>query len=240
MNKEARRKATKKYKKKNKEKIKIYNKNYYKLNKDYYRAHNKNYKKSHKEKIRTIGRKSDKKFRSKIITWWMMGHSLPYWKNRLKKTRFIKLLTPEYMEELTRTQMGCCYYTGIPLRPFKEGNKIKGTKFPLSRRLQQVSIDKLDPKKGYVKGNVVLASQFVNNMKGQCTLNQFKSLISLISKRHNIGKKFQDESFNRIRNKIRKMHVRGVLKDRKRIQKMIGKKSMEIQRDYQESLKKKN
>ena len=234
MNKEARRKITKKYYKKNKEKILIYSKNYYKLNKDYYIDYDKKYKELHKEKYRLWARKSYNKLRNKTITWWMMGHSLPYWKSRLKKRTQLGNLTPEYMEELTRTQMGCCYYTGIPLRPFKEGNKIKGTKFPLSRRLQQVSIDKLDPKKGYVKGNVVLASQFVNNMKGQCTLNQFKSLISLISKRHNIGKKFQDESFNRIRNKIRKMHVRGVLKDRKRIQKMIGKKSMEIQRDYQE------
>ena len=149
----------------------------------------------------------------------------------------IELLTPEYMEELTRTQMGCCYYTGIPLRPFKEGNKIKGTKFPLSRRLQQVSIDKLDPKKGYVKGNVVLASQFVNNMKGQCTLNQFKSLISLISKRHNIGKDFQDESFTIIRNKIKKTYIKRALKDKKRIQKIIGKKYMDIQKNYQEGLK---
>jgi hypothetical protein len=234
----------------NKEERKIYNKNYYKLNKKKAKSYGKNYNKLHKEEKKFYNKKyrgdrggaktEQRTLTNKSITWWLMGHSLPYWKRRLHKgSKGLKNLTPEYMEDLTRTQLGCCYYTGIPLRPFKL-KQGKDARHLLSRQLQQVSIDKLDPKKGYVKGNVVLASSFVNHMKGQCTLNQFKSLISLISKRHNIGRKFQDESFNRIRNKIRKIHVRGVLKDRKRIQRIIGKKSMEIQRDYQESLKKKN
>jgi hypothetical protein len=45
-------------------------------------------------------------------------------------------------------------------------------------------------------------------------------------------KDFQDESFNRIRNKIKKTYMKVVLKDKKRIQRIIGKKAMELQKNY--------
>ena len=209
----------------NKEAKKIYDKNYNKLHKEEKKIYTKNYRKLNKARIE----KKRKNTSIKNIALWLSAYSLSYWKTKLTNKKY-KNLTPEFMEELTIKQGGCCYYTGIPLKPFTGFSK--GTKLPLPQLLQQVSIDKLDPKKGYVKGNVVLASLFVNNMKGQCSLNQFKSLISLISKRHNIGKDFQDESFNRIRNKIKKTYMKVVLKDKKRIQRIIGKKAMELQKNY--------
>jgi|ETN01SMinimDraft_4_1059930.scaffolds.fasta_scaffold49738_2 hypothetical protein len=214
----------------NKEERKIYIKNYRRLNKEKIKIYNKNYNRLNREKYLFTVRRSDRK----VASLWLSGHSLPYWKRKFKDKKY-KNLTPEYMEDLTRTQGGCCYYTGIPLRPFRRVKK--GGKKSLFTHFQQVSIDRLDPKKDYEKGNVVLASNFVNNMKGQCSLNQFKSLISLISKRHNIGKDFQDESFTIIRNKIKKTYIKRALKDKKRIQKIIGKKYMDIQKNYQEGLK---
>nr|MBC8303723.1 hypothetical protein [Pelagibacterales bacterium] len=101
------------------------------------------------------------------------------------------------------------YYTGIPLRPFQRKGELKygkGVKTTLSQELQHVSIDKLDPKKGYVKGNIVLASMLANKMKGQCTLNQFKTLILMISKHLNFNEKNHtpDKDLTRSVRKIKK------------------------------------
>ena len=212
-------------------------KNWREKNKDYIRIEHLKYQQSNRQLTRDRNNKSYEKSRNVNISWWLMGHSLPYWKAKLRgsKLRGSKYnnLTPEYLEDLNIKQSGLCYYTGIPLRPFERGGKLKhgkGAKQPLSKLLQQVSIDKLVPNKGYVKGNVVLSSTFINIMKSQCTLNEFKTLILMISKHLNFNEKNHtpDEDLTRVIRKIGKDYEKRTIKAVKKIKKLQAKNLVKL------------
>lgn len=64
----------------------------------------------------------------------------------------------EYIKELYEKQNGICPYTGFELE-FREIRN-RGLKMP-----KQASLDRIDSKKGYVKGNVELVSLFANFAK---------------------------------------------------------------------------
>jgi hypothetical protein len=53
-------------------------------------------------------------------------------------------------------QNGLDYWTGIPLDPLADWRK---------DRLRAVQVDRLDPTKGYVRGNIVLASAWSNSAR---------------------------------------------------------------------------
>lgn len=192
--------------------------------------------KNRSRKIRDVGPKVKRNKYSKLnankrISSWLLGDPLPYWKVTLTK-RHIKL-TPEYMSELTIKQGGCCYYTGLPLRPFKMESELKfgkGSKRPLSQVIQQVSIDKLDPKKGYVEGNVVLASMLVNMMKGQTNLNQFKTLINIVIKHLDITETNHkpDVEVTSIIKKVKDNYIKKTKKNLRKYQKLYAKNLLNV------------
>lgn len=59
-----------------------------------------------------------------------------------------------------------CAYTGIEL---KIGNK-----------LTNPTIDRIDSSKGYIKGNIVICTEFANTAKNDLTLDEFKNQINLL------------------------------------------------------------
>tara|TARA_R110000822_G_C15182354_1_gene480504 strand:- start:80 stop:844 length:765 start_codon:yes stop_codon:yes gene_type:complete len=213
---------------KNKEKKRIYGKQQWIINKDARLKANNIYRKKNIVKVREYDRKLKKKIFDQSITSWLLGDSLPYWKRKITGKMYSKL-DPEYLQELTIKQSGCCYYLGIPLRPFKKDKeaikKERGLNVSLSQILQQVSIDKLDPKKGYTKGNIVLASMFINQMKGICTLDQFKTLILMMTSRLKFNEKNHspDKDLTRIFNKINTDYTKKVVSDMKKIKKLQAK-----------------
>ncbi len=69
-------------------------------------------------------------------------------------------LSIRHLEELWDQQGGRCFYTGIKLTHASD------------RASTAISIDRMDPSGGYVKGNVVLASWGANQMKAQFTCEQ--------------------------------------------------------------------
>ena len=77
-------------------------------------------------------------------------------------------LTMEYIQELLEKQNYKCAYSGIP---FSNDKKDKYT-YP--------TIDRIDSTKGYVKGNVCICTLFVNIMKNNATVDQFKDIITKI------------------------------------------------------------
>ena len=176
-------------------------------------------------------RKASKKNRNKVLSHWLMGDFLPYWKKKVKEMSYRSVefnLTPEYMVDLTQKQNGCCYYTGIPVRPFSNELIAKG----FVNKLSQLSVDKLDPKKGYIKGNVVVCSMFINKMKEQSDLGQFKSIISLISNRLMIPNNYESPEFKKIKNKISKRHIHQAHKFLKKIKKLYTKKILETAKKF--------
>jgi hypothetical protein len=177
-------------------------------------------------------RKASKKRRSKVLSFWLMGDFLPYWQKKVNELSYrdVKFnLTPEYMAELTQKQNGCCYYTGIPIRPFTNELIARG----FENKLSQLSVDKLDPKKGYTKGNVVVCSMFINKMKEQSDLGQFKSIISLISNRLMIPKNYESAEFKKIKNKISKKYIHQTHKFLKKIKKLYAKRLIETAKKFE-------
>lgn len=78
-------------------------------------------------------------------------------------------LTTDYLEDLYNNQKGLCYYSGVKLefsinKPYPRG----------------ISLDKLIPKLGYRKGNVVWCAYFINTMKGSLEEKQFYDLLKIV------------------------------------------------------------
>ena len=80
-------------------------------------------------------------------------------------------LTSKYLEGLWNDQSGRCYYDGTPLKIYQ--NLGKPTK-------DSASLDRLIPLNGYVQGNVVWCSYWVNTAKGELTEQEFRNVLSNI------------------------------------------------------------
>ena len=94
-----------------------------------------------------------------------ISYRLAVWK---KKTPEVFNLTTDYLYDLYNQQNGNCFYTNRKM--------IVGGKHGESYK-DFLSLDRLFPEKGYVKGNVVWCTYFINTMKGQLTYNEFHLLI---------------------------------------------------------------
>jgi hypothetical protein len=81
-------------------------------------------------------------------------------------------LTVEYLMDLYKNQNGLCYYTNEKLD------------YTLNKKEyiheKAMSLDKLDPKKGYVKDNVVWCLNAINSMKFNNTEEEFYKLMEKI------------------------------------------------------------
>lgn len=83
-------------------------------------------------------------------------------KSRAKEKNLPCTFTREMFLKLWKQQKGRCAYTG---RPMLLGINTKTKMFSDS-----ASVDRINPKKGYVDGNVCLCAHWVNSAKGQHTL----------------------------------------------------------------------
>lgn len=80
-----------------------------------------------------------------------------------------------YLADLFRRQNGMCYYTGVPLKISKAISH------------ESVSLDRIEPSKGYTKGNVVFCSFMANQMKGNRTEKEFyKDMRAILAHRGQI------------------------------------------------------
>jgi hypothetical protein len=70
---------------------------------------------------------------------------------------------------LFKRQLGMCYYTGRTMNLA-----------PLHADPDGVSLDRLTPSAGYMKGNVAFCAFSVNTMKGSLSEEEFYSRIELI------------------------------------------------------------
>ncbi|MGF1472958.1 MAG: hypothetical protein ACFB50_14615 [Rubrobacteraceae bacterium] len=80
-------------------------------------------------------------------------------------------LTVEYLVALYEKQEGLCYFTEQPM-VFNAG---RGRALPSS-----LSLDRLEPTRGYVIGNVVWCSYLCNTMKQTMTEAEFYEMLQLI------------------------------------------------------------
>lgn len=92
-------------------------------------------------------------------------------RSRAEKLEVTFNLTSKYLEELWNEQSGRCYYDGTLLKIHQ--NLGKPTK-------DSASLDRLIPSQGYIQGNVVWCSYWVNTAKGDLTELEFRGALSRI------------------------------------------------------------
>jgi len=192
-NKEAKRAYRKEYYEKNKEAIAAKHKKYYEKNKEYYKEYyekNKEYYKEYREKNKEAYRARNKEYREKNKEYykeyreknkeaiaayhkeyrekWMtnMDHHrfflrrLSYYKDRSQKLKIDCNIDASYLKEIFPTDKKCPAL-GMP---FKVGYKDGISNSP--------SLDRIEPSKGYIKGNVIWVSMLANMIKTSATPEQ--------------------------------------------------------------------
>jgi hypothetical protein len=106
---------------------------------------------------------------------WLMSQRVYRCRQRHAGTEPFNL-TQEYLLNLLNQQNGCCYYSGEKLD------------FSLTQREDFdnfASLDKLEPDKGYIQGNVVWCKNLINIMKRKMNLEEFYDLLENILYRRN-------------------------------------------------------
>lgn len=100
---------------------------------------------------------------------------LSLYKSRSNGKNYPFDLDTEYLMTLWKQQDGLCFYT-------KQKMNIVHLKF----NFWSPSLDRLDPDKGYVKGNVAWALHGVNCFKQELTLKQFLSFVNTVEWPENV------------------------------------------------------
>ena len=119
-----------------------------------------------------------KKYQKNIIEFFMSGDRLKYWKFYIRRkkdesrgrTKYKVTITPEDLEEQWLKQNGHCNYMGLKLRPFQKDDPNYDTE-------RQLSVDQIEPGKGYVKGNIQFVSYKANTLKSDYNHNDFLELL---------------------------------------------------------------
>lgn len=105
------------------------------------------------------------------------------WRWRKKNKEYLVQepgLTYDFLLKLWEEQKGCCYYSGVPLNKFKKGWKSPSPQI----LLHSPSLDRVDSSKGYVQGNVVWCSNFINCLKADLSKEDFIALCKGVIKLH--------------------------------------------------------
>jgi hypothetical protein len=138
-------KSSKRYRERNKEKVKISRIKYRLKNKDKI----KKYRKINKEKILITTKNYYENIEKRCLLLY---------KDKVRFCKKKKLpinINTQYLIDLWNNQEGKCAITGIPLNlKINEGHKIDG-----------ISLDRIIPYKGYVKGNLRFLCSRINTMK---------------------------------------------------------------------------
>lgn len=93
---------------------------------------------------------------------------------RSKQRKEVTDINVEYLKEVWENQNGICPYTGIKMEISRTSRDEDVKKTPI-----KASLDRIDPNKGYIKGNVEFVCYCINVMKNDFTK---KEMIEFINK----------------------------------------------------------
>jgi len=135
-----------------------------------------NYNSLHRERKRIGYRKVKvKKFLTggDILLRYIFNQRLGQYRKTTKKHNLPKLdISADFLVNLYHKQKGLCYYTG---KSMVWGHQLK------VQQPDSMSLDRVDPLKGYTRDNVVLCTYEVNTMKGPHNIKEFKEIIQTIN-----------------------------------------------------------
>lgn len=96
---------------------------------------------------------------------------------RSKKRKETTDITPEYLKQIWDNQNGICPYTGIKMELSRTTKDKDIKKTPI-----KASLDRIDPDKGYIQGNVEFVCYCINVAKNDFSKEQMLNFISKIKK----------------------------------------------------------
>lgn len=103
----------------------------------------------------------------------IFGARINQWKSNATKRKLDYDVEKEYLQLLYEKQNGKCAYTGIELlspTTYKEYNSGVGSPY-------NISLDRIDSKKGYIYGNLQFVCVWVNSSKGNMPDEMFKEVL---------------------------------------------------------------
>ena len=100
----------------------------------------------------------------------VMHKRIPTYKSRAFQKGWDFDLDYEYLTELYENQKGKCYYTNL---------KMNYEKGPMT--FDTMSLDRVDPSKGYIKDNVVFCLNCINMLKSDHSMEDFKTIFRSIA-----------------------------------------------------------
>jgi hypothetical protein len=164
--------ALKAWRKKNPAKVKIHNDNYKRKNPKKVYDIKLKWAKENPEKIKISSRKSYKRKvkDTENSVESSIRQMLPVIKSRAKRRKRGFSIDVDYILNLWNKQKGRCKLSGLPMTT---GIGSLGSK---------LSIDRIDSKKGYVKGNCQLVLTAVNISKNDLTQTEFIKLCKAVAK----------------------------------------------------------
>jgi hypothetical protein len=107
--------------------------------------------------------------------------------NRAKANKVPFDLDYKYLESLYNFQNGTCFYSGLKM-------KLKSINFSNKKCADYdvLSVDRIIPKNGYTKGNVVYCLNCLNMLKSNHDLNDVKKVFKAISLKEENGNQIQE------------------------------------------------
>ena len=116
-----------------------------------------------------------KRNKTRLDQYSPFKYSLNKARSRSKSRNETTDLTLEYLKEIWENQKGLCSYTNIKMEMPRSSQDEDIKKSPT-----KLSLDRIDPSIGYIKGNVEFVCYCVNVMKNDFTKNQMVDFINQI------------------------------------------------------------
>jgi hypothetical protein len=116
-----------------------------------------------------------KRNKTRLDQYSPFKYSLNKARSRSKSRNETTDLTLEYLKEIWENQKGLCSYTNIKMEMPRSSQDEDIKKSPT-----KLSLDRIDPNTGYIKGNVEFVCYCVNVMKNDFTKDQMIDFINQI------------------------------------------------------------
>lgn len=125
-----------------------------------------------RDRYRNLSKEKKERYRSQVVSWMnnnFVKAKVDQCKRRAIRKGFDFNITEEYINKMYEHQNGRCKASGVKMT--QEVGSYRGA----------MSIDRINPDKGYIFGNIQLLCAAVNRMKADMTQGEFIKLTKLIA-----------------------------------------------------------
>lgn len=143
-----------------------YNKKYYQENKKEIDRRQKEWRKQNPDKVRASRKATAERRQNDFSKLASVLYAKTLTSKRRKGRMLKNNLSTEYIQTILEKQNYCCAITGIKLDHRSGKNN-----------LRMASVDRIDSRKGYVKGNIQIVLNGINKLKGESSVADVLKLL---------------------------------------------------------------